>query len=440
MNLKTLIVVAIAASLAFETPARAQNNNGLGAAILGGILLCGLTNCANTRRTTRRRHAVNQTVLADQKALNYFGFNAGAPDGVSGRKTRAAISGYQAYMRYPTTGKLDEAQRANLRNAYQWAQSGRAAAYPGITGQELLRAYATEIAGGNYCQQTGRCPYAAPRPAPQPDPTPFAGNTGAGTGNVVPANGTGANVLTSNPEPTLPSFGNVEAPGADLSIASFCQTVDLVSAANGGATSDPLAIRDRDQALNEQFCAARDYAIATADQMLSTASYSDQQIGEKCGQVVQFMNRYSNRLSAQPEAAVATSTRQAVAGSGIPAGDVARIGKICLGFGYRKDDATMVTASSLLMVGAGAAPYSETLGHQLRAGLGTEKNPQLARGWYERAFSALERGAAPAFLPTRSTQRVAVMRAALAAEPAQAGGALAGTGSGGLPTFDLGNN
>ncbi len=437
MNLKTLIVVAIAASLAFETPARAQNNNGLGAAIIGGILLCGLTNCANNRRTTRRRHAVNQTVLADQKALNYFGFNAGAPDGVSGRKTRAAISGYQTYMRYPATGKLDATQRANLINAYQWAQSGRAAAYPGITGQELLRAYSTEIAGGNYCQQTGRCPYTAPQPVPQP--TPFAGT--GGKGNVVPANQrTASNVLTGNQEPTLPSFGNVGTSGADISIASFCQTVDLVSAANGGATSNPQAIRDKDQALNEQFCAARDYAIATTDQMLSSANYSDQQIGEKCGQVVQFMDSYSNGLSAQPAAAIVNSTRQAVAGSGIPANDVARIGKICLGFGYRKDDADMVTASSLLMVGAGAAPYSETLGHQLRAGLGAEKNPLLAKGWYDQAFSALDGGAAPAFLPTQSAQRVAVMRAALTAGPAQGGGTLAGTGSGGLPTFNLGNN
>ncbi len=437
MKLKTLIVVAIAASLAFETPARAQNNNGLGAAIIGGILLCGLTNCANGRRTTRRRHAVNQTVLADQKALNYFGFNAGTPDGVSGRKTRAAISGYQSYMRYPVTGKLDATQRANLINAYQWAQSGRAAAYPGVTGQELLQAYSTEIAGGNYCQQTGRCPYAAPQPAPQPNPTPFAGNNA--NGNLVPANGTGSNVLTSNPEPTLPSFGNVETGGADVSIASFCQTVDLVSAANGGTTSSPQAIRDKEQALNEQFCAARDYAIATTDQMLSSASYSDQQIGEKCGQVVQFMDRFTSGLSAQPAAALANGTRQAVNASGIPASDVARIGKICLGFGYRKDDADMVTASSLLMVGAGDAPYSETLGHQLRAGLGAEKNAELAQGWYDQAFSALDSGAAPAFLPTRSAQRVAVMRAALSAGPAPGGGALAGTGSGGLPTFNLGN-
>jgi peptidoglycan hydrolase-like protein with peptidoglycan-binding domain len=428
---KTFAMLAVAGSVALGAPQKVEagsNAGGIvGGAIVGGLVLCALTNCTNQRNQRRSSGGsaphVNQTVLADQKALNYFGFNAGSPDGVTGKKTRGAISSYQAAMGYPVTGKLDDAQRANLTNAYAWGQTGRPAAYPGITGAELLRAYSSEMAGGNYCQETGRCPYTPPVTArAEPVQPAYAGNQG--------------DVATLNQEPTLPSFGSLGGADKNRSVASFCQTVDLVSAANGGPVSDVASITDKEQALNEQFCAARDYAIASTEQMLSGSNNTDAQVAEKCGQVANFMKTYVDALPSEGADLLGNRARMAVRDSGFSQADVRSIGQICLGYGYRTDDASVVLASSLLLVGAESEPYSEVLGHQLREGIGVEANPDLARKWYDNAFAALDDGTTPAFLPAQSYQRVVVMKAALT----PGGLGQGASASGGLPSFGLGNN
>ncbi|MCZ7675866.1 MAG: peptidoglycan-binding protein [Roseovarius sp.] len=61
--------------------------------------------------------------MEEQAALNYFGFPAGAPDGVRGRNTRSAASQFQAHMGYPATGNLTEYERQFLVSSYYRAQS-----------------------------------------------------------------------------------------------------------------------------------------------------------------------------------------------------------------------------------------------------------------------------------------------------------------------------
>lgn len=56
------------------------------------------------KRTARR--SINQDVLFQQEALNVLGFDAGRPDGVTGRRTRAAISQFQAANGLVATGRF----------------------------------------------------------------------------------------------------------------------------------------------------------------------------------------------------------------------------------------------------------------------------------------------------------------------------------------------
>jgi peptidoglycan hydrolase-like protein with peptidoglycan-binding domain len=60
-----------------------------------------LTNCAEVSRNVSAR------VAEVQRALNAAGFNAGAVDGIAGRRTRAAISAYQEANGLFVTGEID---------------------------------------------------------------------------------------------------------------------------------------------------------------------------------------------------------------------------------------------------------------------------------------------------------------------------------------------
>lgn len=121
-SLKTALVAAM-----FTTspvgPVFADN---LGAALLGGLIGGAIVSGANrnNKRTTTRRtgnSAARTQNRETQTSLNYFGFPAGSPDGVMGRKSRAAISQYQAYLGYPSTGQLTEYERGFLNSARQRA-------------------------------------------------------------------------------------------------------------------------------------------------------------------------------------------------------------------------------------------------------------------------------------------------------------------------------
>lgn len=61
-----------------------------------------------------------------QEALSYFGFPAGAPDGVLGRQSRAAVGAFQATLGFPPSGYLTEYQRAALLTYHARARAAEA--------------------------------------------------------------------------------------------------------------------------------------------------------------------------------------------------------------------------------------------------------------------------------------------------------------------------
>ncbi len=123
--LKAYVVAALTAS-ATVTPAYASD---VGAAIAGAILGGVIVNEAskNKKRSTATSSQYSATRAYNresQTALNYFGFNAGTPDGVLGSRSRTAVSQYQAYVGFAVTGNLSQYERDFLVSSYNRAQVG----------------------------------------------------------------------------------------------------------------------------------------------------------------------------------------------------------------------------------------------------------------------------------------------------------------------------
>ncbi|WP_245943212.1 peptidoglycan-binding domain-containing protein [Rhodovulum viride] len=425
MTPRAFLIAATATALSLPAPAplRADTGDVVKLGIAAGAFFCmanpGRCGLGGNRQTqpsgTPQRTAApapapravaDPTVRTDQQALNYFGYEAGGADGVMGRNTRQAISRYQTYMGYPATGQLDLYQRQTLVGAYNWAQAGRGAAYPGIYGQELLRAYQTETRGGDYCRETGRCPV-----------------QGASAGQTT--------------QPRLP-----EMPTPSASMANACASSQMVTNASGPVLT-PAGITGPDrarQAMDEQFCSASSYALSRSENLLDGSGMTDQTLSENCRWVVDRMADQIGQLGSRSAVELTEAADRRVRDIGADMRQITDAATVCLGYGYRTDDARVALASALMLVGTGARPYAELVGHHLRGGYGTARNPDQAQGWYDIAFDALDRGADPAVRPSQSGERVAVMRAALRTGGLSGGGnATSATGTG-MPNFNLQQN
>lgn len=123
MSINKPLGLALAAAISFMPATKVVANDFLGG-VVTGVILHGLANQPRKQRgvsaSTRAKNAETQT------ALNYFGFDAGSPDGVMGRKSRAATVGYQSYIAMPPTGKMTQLERDILIGAYNRAIAGSA--------------------------------------------------------------------------------------------------------------------------------------------------------------------------------------------------------------------------------------------------------------------------------------------------------------------------
>jgi peptidoglycan hydrolase-like protein with peptidoglycan-binding domain len=332
-----------------------------------------------------------------QTALNYFGFPAGTPDGVLGRNSRSAIGQYQAFLGYPATGVLSEYERAFLTSSYDRAlvggpQNAQIMASSGQGTRGLLLAYRQEQMGVPSAPAAPVTvaapvvvvpPAAAPAPAAEPEPAPPAPA-------VVEAS-------ARAPEPAagpagLPSF----LPGAtQASMDSYCNRVNLATSSNGGfvtvaAMSDPL------QALGEQFCLARTYAIEQGESLAGTVQgFSMAEMEEQCDAFAPSMTGFQARLATQDPAEVRAGLQDFVVSTGAPAAQMSGSARICLGIGYRTDDPEVALAAAMVLVGLGEEAYGEMLGHHLMNGFATPKRPDRGVEWLGAASQALEAGASP---------------------------------------------
>ncbi len=389
------IVTALLATALVGAPASRVSADGgdfVAGALIGGLIGAAAQNERHkNRRVVVRRSSLPSTQEGReiQASLNYFGFNAGGVDGQLGRRSRAAISRYQAYMGYPATGHLTPFEHSLLVTSYNRALAGGAqvasliAANPDGT-RGLLKDYRAQMAG------TPAAPTPAPT-APEPAETVTA---------TAPA----------DEKPALPNFMGA---AAARSLASHCNKVSLLTNTNGGFVT-AASMSDPAFALNEQFCLARTYAIAEGEELAAKVEgVSPEQIVEQCKALVPTMRSYVAALSLKPLDAVVQDVSSFVLETGMSPAQLGGTARICLSVGYRTDDMDMAIGSALLLVTVGERPYAELLGHHLFQGFGASRRPDLAVAWYDAALSAIDEGATPVFGPGQPGRNALIRKAAM---------------------------
>lgn len=182
MRIRNLIGVgALVASAALpSTQAAAGVGDGIVGGLIGGVVSGIIVNEGAKARAQQPTTVVRERVYVQpqssaayadnrqvQTALNYFGFPAGVPDGVMGRRSRDAIAQYQAYMGYPVTGSLTTFERDFLVGSYSRAMASGPATSDLIAGlpdgtRGLLRHYRDELAGGDTRPAPTRGAYGLP--------------------------------------------------------------------------------------------------------------------------------------------------------------------------------------------------------------------------------------------------------------------------------------
>lgn len=117
---------SLAAVLAAGVSTRAVADEFFGG-LVGGMIGAAIMQGANQPQQQAKPRAPRASVSSAERArnvevqtaLNHFAFPTGTPDGVLGRKSRAAIGQYQALLGFAVTGNLTETERQILITAYQ---------------------------------------------------------------------------------------------------------------------------------------------------------------------------------------------------------------------------------------------------------------------------------------------------------------------------------
>ena len=443
MYFKHLAVALVATSMVAIPAERVEADAGdfIAGAIIGGIVGANAkkqratTRSTNRRTTTKKRSTLPSTQEGKniQSSLNYFGFDAGSVDGQLGRKTRDAVSQYQAYLGYPVTGKLSTFEHNLLISSYNRAQAGgyavqqQVAANPDGT-RGLLKAYRAEMAGQSAPSTAGNTTIVVAPQAP------------AAAAPAAPASAlAGASTLAAAVAPAAPALPNFMGAGSQASLASHCNTVSLVTNTNGGFVT-LAGMSDPDVALNEQFCLARTYAIAKSEELVGKIQgFTPDQVAAQCTAFGPAMKDHVAALSLKPRDAVTADVAAFIPTTGMAPAQLVGTARICLGVGYRTDNMDVAVGSALLLYTLGEGVYGELMGHHLAQGFGPAKRNDLALAWYEAGVTAVDSGAAAVFVPGQPERTELIRQAAArmngAPVPAQP---LVQPASGNvLPTFSI---
>lgn len=418
MNTKFFSATLIASSLVLFPAQRVTADAGdfVAGAIIGGIVGHAATKEAQRKKRVYRAPAtssrtvkrkVNRSTIPStqagreiQASLNYFGFDAGTVDGQLGRKSRNAISQYQAYLGYPITGQLSPFEQNLLVSSYNRAQAGGIATNQLVAQNPdgtrgLLKTYRAELAG----QPTTAPVQGATTVVVAPQPAPLAVGTTTTT-TVTAAAPTDVQpvqpVTTANAAGALPNFLGGDS---GKSLASHCNTVSLLTNTNGGFTT-LASLTDPVQVLNEQFCLARTYAIAKSEELVSKVQgFTPDQVAAQCDAFGPAMKDHVAALSLKTLPEVRQGVSGFVLGTGMSPAQLTATAQICLGVGYRTDNMDVALASGLLLHALGQGVYGELMGHHLSQGFGTAQRVDLARSWYQDSLSAADSGATLVFSP-----------------------------------------
>jgi len=363
-----------------------------------------------------------------QTALNYFGYPVGTPDGAIGPRSRAAIAEYQVTMGWPGTGQLNDFERDILVSSYYRAQAG------GASTASLIASNPQGVKGVLIAWKNERLGI----PAPAAPGTVAAAGTVTTAGTVGVAAAVAPDVVAPAlpsftapvPEPTpepaaapgLPSFMG-QAQVQQVSLASHCSKVSLVTNSNGGFVTQ-VTMTDPAFALSEQFCLARTYGMAQGEELLAKVQgFTPAQVTEQCLAFEPVLSPFVQSVALKPRDQVLADVSQFVVGSGMQPAQLAGTAKTCLGVGYKTDNSNLAIGSALLLAAVGERAYGELIGHHLVSGIGTASRPDLALAWFEGALGDSDNGVTQVFAPgmTDRTGLIRMAAYAVAGQPLPGG-------------------
>lgn len=447
MIFKAMTGAVLAASLAVIPAERAEADAGdfIAGALIGGIVGANVNKQRRTTRsrTVRRSTSTRSSIPSTQEgrniqaSLNYFGFNAGAVDGQLGRRTRDAVSQYQAYLGYPVTGQLSAFEQNLLTSSYNRAQAGGYAVQQQVAStadgtRGLLKTYRAEMAGTAPAAAT---PTTTIVVAPQSVPQATAPTVAAAAAPLA-----GVSALASAVAPQTNALPNFIGAGTQASLASHCNTVSLITNTNGGFTT-LASMSDPNVALNEQFCLARTYAIAKSEELVSQIQgFTPDQIAQQCAGFGPAMKDKVASLSLKSRDEVVADVSSFVLTTGMSPAQLQGTAKICLGVGYRTDNMDVAVGSALLLYAMGEGVYGELMGHHLSQGFGPAKRMDMASSWYEAGLAAADSGAAAVFVPGQPERTELIRQASMRNSGVPAAATLPQVqpaSSLGLPTFSI---
>lgn len=461
----TPAAIALVALTAAAPASAGEVGAGILGGVIGGVIGGAITN-ANRNREVRTREVIVErerpvTRYVDrprtryvrpavdpytreqnrrtQQALNYFGFNAGAPDGLLGRQSRSAVRGYQAYMNFPITGYLDPSQQSFLVTSYDRALAGGATTQVVVGNPNGVRALLPHYYGGGQAVAVGQ-PAAPVVVAAQPQQQPQQNITI----NVPQQQQAAAPAAPAAPEPqTLVAAAPAATPAAEppaapaapsgalpmfvtgpieASMSSFCARVGAPSPLPGADVQNASLSTEGENVLASQFCSTRANALVESDRLAhSIQGVTRTQMQQQCESFAPSMDPYVAKLVSEGSASAKSALQAYVVGTGISMQALAANSRICLGIGYGADNARVTLASSMILVGIGEVGFGEVLGYHLAYGFGAPENRARAADWLDDAASGLGAGARPVIAdadPSRP-QLLQAMATRLRGAPAQ---------------------
>ena len=186
-------------------------------------------------------------------------------------------------------------------------------------------------------------------------------------------------------------------PEPEPSLAAQCNDIGILTAANGGFST----FHSQDDAefiLYEQLCLARLFAIARSTQLVpSHTGQIDPAVTATCRQLGSAMAPVIAALSAADNATATSTATKLIRSSGKSEEDLRFTGRVCLGIGYKTDDANTALGSAILLFAMGEAAYGELIGQHMLQGIGVAKSFEASLPWFVRSVEAFGAGATAIF-------------------------------------------
>ena len=392
--MKTLLVLALAAGLTVSdaTPVRASKDGfiaGIAAGVIGAAIISNSKKKKRSGSQPHRKRYSNPAVRGDanvQRALNAFGFDSGTPDGLFGKRTRAAIRRYQAKRGDEVSGYLTKTQKAELLAAY--ARLGAANSGDVFGG------------GGNNTVQ-------------DPNGTTVATvGSGASMASFLATLGSDATVTTTafTDETQSPTTTpqQPEVPAAPL-VVRLCDDPTVAQLAEFDARG---GAENATNVFAQSFCTARSYTLANSARLVEAAGSFDP-VAARAG-CTNYANQQAatiEELLSRPAATVAAELNARMV-TGTPEQTVAARNNfaVCLGLMQADGDMERALTYATLMVGVGDGAHGELVAEQYALGLGTPQDTARATDWLNFTVSALD-AEAPALVDVDDYDHVPLLLA-----------------------------